>query len=77
MINSVVLGATHKTAVPLVNLVRPPCEQAEACAAKGRCHHRRMDSVLFDDPQYRFREFVVYDNVQCYPEYHIRYTRQK
>lgn len=64
------------TAEPREDLVRPPCELDADCPEKGRCHHRRMDSVLFSAPGYRFREFMVYDNVQCYPEYHIRYTRQ-
>uniref|UniRef100_A0A0B7BGU3 Poly [ADP-ribose] polymerase n=2 Tax=Arion vulgaris TaxID=1028688 RepID=A0A0B7BGU3_9EUPU len=35
----------------------------------------RYDSVLGSGPGMRFREFVVYDGAQCYPEYIIKYKR--
>uniref|UniRef100_A0A0B7BJS1 Poly [ADP-ribose] polymerase n=1 Tax=Arion vulgaris TaxID=1028688 RepID=A0A0B7BJS1_9EUPU len=35
----------------------------------------RYDSVLGSGPGMRFREFVVYNGTQCYPEYIIKYKR--
>ena len=52
---------------------RPPCRQAGCGSAV--CAHPRHDSVLADVPAMRFREFVVFERAQCYPELVVRYRR--
>jgi hypothetical protein len=52
---------------------RPPCTQfQEVLCHCPSTHH--YDSVL-DDAGRLFREFVVYEQCQCYPEYLITYER--
>ncbi|XP_059172882.1 uncharacterized protein LOC131953627 [Physella acuta] len=54
-------------------LTRPPCVQCQ----KDRCscpNQVLYDSVMLDGGA-QFREFVVYDRDQCYPEYVIKYRR--
>ncbi|CAL1549085.1 unnamed protein product [Lymnaea stagnalis] len=54
-------------------LSRPPCMSCSEDVCKCR------DQTLFDsvmgDGRWLFREFVVYESSQCYPEYVITYTR--
>lgn len=70
----VVLGKafinTHQNPPPFV---RPPCSQCQqiSCQCPASAHY---DSVV-DDAGRLFREFVVYESSQCYPEYVIRYKR--
>ena len=40
----------------------------------GVCDHRRMDSVLGVIVD-KFKEIVIYDRAQCYPEFLIEYER--
>jgi len=51
----------------------PPCKQCMKPSCK-RSAHRPYDAVVADGP-WLFREFVVYDRTQCYPEYVITYDR--
>ncbi|KAH9500601.1 hypothetical protein Btru_077062 [Bulinus truncatus] len=54
-------------------LIRPPCKYCY----KDKCscpNQSLFDSVMLDG-KCLFREFVVYDKNQCYPEYVITYRR--
>ncbi|KAH9494574.1 hypothetical protein Btru_019890 [Bulinus truncatus] len=54
-------------------LCRPPCKHC----SKDKCICDKQDlydSVMRDKKE-KFREFVLYDNSQCYPEYLIIYKR--
>lgn len=53
-------------------LRRPPC--CEGCLDDSCDHDNRYDSVV-GEGQYIFREFLVYDSHQVYPEYVISYDR--
>eukprot|EP00050_Salpingoeca_kvevrii_P005467 m.283163 g.283163 ORF g.283163 m.283163 type:complete len:627 (+) comp11118_c2_seq8:603-2483(+) len=67
----VTLGSSHRTTTALGGLVRrAPCIEGET----GNCAHARHDSVRAE-ASHRFREFVVYDRAQTYPEYLIEYRR--
>lgn len=52
----------------------PPCVTClhDNCTIQ---HHEHFDSVVVDIPNKLFREFIVYDAHQCYPEYIITYDR--
>ncbi|XP_064615235.1 uncharacterized protein LOC135479341 [Liolophura sinensis] len=52
---------------------RPPCVRC----FQEKCEHPDglFDSVVYSNPQKNFREFVVYANEQCYPEFIITYDR--
>lgn len=52
----------------------PPCETClhDNCTIQ---HHEHFDSVVVDIQNKLFREFIVYDAHQCYPEYIITYDR--
>ncbi|KAH3835074.1 hypothetical protein DPMN_108413 [Dreissena polymorpha] len=52
---------------------RPPCTDS-TCSVDECTHVERYDSVV-EEEQYIFREFVVYDRTQVYPEYVITYDR--
>ncbi|WAQ97953.1 TNKS-like protein [Mya arenaria] len=52
---------------------RPPCTKCKRDDCKT--HDSNYDSVVGDNKKL-FREFVVYDGVQCYPEYLITYERR-
>eukprot|EP00038_Savillea_parva_P030230 m.76445 g.76445 ORF g.76445 m.76445 type:complete len:702 (-) comp9062_c0_seq1:278-2383(-) len=69
----VVVGTPHCTNTRR-GFRRPPCVQG--CLETQGCLHERTDSVFFSSPAKNFREFVVYDNAQCYPEYLVRYRRE-
>ena len=67
----VTLGSSHRTTSSLGGGVRrAPCIEGET----GNCAHARHDSVRAEASS-RFREFVVYDRAQTYPEYLIEYRR--
>ncbi|XP_062595054.1 uncharacterized protein LOC134256426 [Saccostrea cucullata] len=57
------------------NYSRPPCQ----CCHDDRCTDVTHSSLFFDsivvDGGWNFREFIVYDNKACYPEYLISYKR--
>jgi serine/threonine protein kinase len=79
----VVLGAPFVTQKTHANLRRPPCVQGHLDPQWPPCGHDRCDSLMATtkamDPRswlQKFREFVVYDHSQCYPEYLIEYERQ-
>eukprot|EP00105_Crassostrea_gigas_P040101 XP_019924249.1 PREDICTED: poly [ADP-ribose] polymerase 11-like [Crassostrea gigas] len=52
----------------------PPCTTCltDRCTNES---HEHFDSVVADIPNKLFREFIVYDGTQCYPEYLITYNR--
>uniref|UniRef100_A0A2C9KBN5 Poly [ADP-ribose] polymerase n=1 Tax=Biomphalaria glabrata TaxID=6526 RepID=A0A2C9KBN5_BIOGL len=59
---------------PGKKLYRPPCTRC----LETRCHCQKQtlfDSVM-GDGQFPFREFVVYEGSQIYPEYIITYVRE-
>lgn len=55
------------------NLCRPPCLESD-CDSDKCDHDKRYDSVV-EEERYIFREFVVYDSHQVYPEFLITYDR--
>jgi len=68
-------GLTSKT------FTRPPCK-VSGCKKINKCidHGELFDSVLGDtrhagDPLL-FREFVIYEQDRCYPEFLVEYTRE-
>lgn len=66
------LGSAWISNKPRSTLTRPPCT-ATSCDDTD-CMHDRHDSVIGYE-HWNFREFVVYDPAQCYPEYIISYKR--
>lgn len=52
----------------------PPCKTClhDNCTIEN---HEHFDSVVVNIPNKLFREFIVYDAPQCYPEYIITYNR--
>jgi hypothetical protein len=76
-LSRVMLGVPHNTDVAMNGIRRPPVmDNRKWTVAPGRTY----DSVLADmrprDPNFRFREFIIYKGSQAYPEYLIEYTRQ-
>ena len=64
------LGVPHHTAMPMNGIRRPPVMASIA----GRPH----DSILYTPGMLspgRYREFIVYDKAQTYPEFLIEYER--
>ncbi|CAG5122479.1 unnamed protein product, partial [Candidula unifasciata] len=56
-----------------VKLTRPPCIQCSS--DKCSCSNQELYDSVMGDGRWIFREFVVYDQNQCYPEYLISYQR--
>lgn len=58
---------------------RPPCVREFVGRCNGVCTHPRHHSLLAEKGQNcylkKYREFIVYDRNQCYPEYLIEYKR--
>ena len=52
---------------------RPPCYVPD-CLSDKCSHNKRYDSIV-EEEKYIFREFVVYESSQAYPEYLITYDR--
>ena len=65
----VCLGYPHHTARSMPNTRRPP-EMTQHIPG------RPFDSILADVGATKYREFIVYDKAQTYPEYLIEFTRQ-
>jgi hypothetical protein len=64
-LSRVCMGTFYSTDKPQVKIRRPP---------------ERNNSILFDSlvgqmPGKHYREFVIYDRNQCYPEYLIEFKR--
>ena len=60
-----------------IQMRRPPCKSCLSTICKKSCQNTKLfDSVLVDG-QWLFREMIVYDHAQCYPEYLIKYQRVK
>ncbi|CAC5406575.1 unnamed protein product [Mytilus coruscus] len=58
-------------------MLRPPCRSCLSLRCKKECRNTELfDSVLVDG-KWIFREMVVYDHAQCYPEFLIKYQRVK
>ncbi|BFZ14792.1 hypothetical protein BsWGS_17831 [Bradybaena similaris] len=57
-----------------IKLTRPPCVQClkDICT----CAKQELFDSVMGDGKWIFREFVVYDRFQCYPEYLISYQRE-
>lgn len=77
----VVLGSPFKTLTTHRLMRRPPCIQGHP--EKMRCTHDLHDSLVAPPKTMdakavlsKFREFIVYDGDQAYPEYLIEYSRQ-
>jgi hypothetical protein len=77
----VCLGAPFISNNQLSGLRRPPC--VEACESGRACGHVRFDSVIGEKRGNdrracleKYREYIVYDRNQCYPEFLIRYVRE-
>ncbi|XP_078580934.1 uncharacterized protein LOC144864598 [Branchiostoma floridae x Branchiostoma japonicum] len=57
------------------NYTRPPCT-VHGCARFDCSHVGRFDSVIGGTSKHKmFREYVIYDRFQAYPEYVITYSR--
>ena len=52
---------------------RPPC--MKCCKRTCSCTDSRLFDSIIDDSNRIFREFVVYEQNVCYPEYLITYKR--
>ena len=57
------------------NMRRPPCIEGHI---HEPCAHERYDSLIAvpDVLSARFREFIVFDRRQTYPEYYLEYKRE-
>lgn len=72
-----ILGNIYRTKEPMNGKKRPPCLKCD----EFHCDHtdEKYDSVLGrfrnNGKLLNFREFVVYDRNQCYPEYLVEYER--
>jgi len=64
------LGRSFKTSTAIPGLRRPPC----LAGHHGPCHHERFNSVVFEGSK-KYREFVLYDGSQIFPEFLVRYRR--
>ena len=77
----VLLGSPFVTTTPQKDMRRPPC--VERHCSNPKCAHAQHDSLLAPcralDAKAcleRFREFVVYNGDQAYPEFLIEYVRE-
>jgi hypothetical protein len=52
---------------------RPPCRKCQQ--TKCLCPDSRLYNSVIDDSTRNFREFVVYEQDVCYPEYLTTYRR--
>src|SRR5690554_5341375 len=65
-LSRVTLGSPFHTQTAHKNHRRPPERQDKNCL---------FDSLVGKLPSMRYREFIVYDRSQCYPEFLIEYKR--
>jgi len=70
MLCRVAMGTPVRVSEPRNDLRIPPL-RVEGDASQGR-----YDSLLGHVMQVKYREFVVYDRAQCYPEYIVEYKRR-
>ena len=76
IVTRVVLGTPHVTRVPLNGVRRPPTlSGAFDGGPRPPTAERRCDSIVFDGTGKNYREFVVFDRSQCYPEFVVEYER--
>lgn len=58
---------------------RPPCVKEIKGECNGVCNHIRFHSLLAEKGPgcylKKYREYIVYDRNQCYPEYLVEYRR--
>ncbi|GFR90676.1 poly [ADP-ribose] polymerase [Elysia marginata] len=54
-------------------LSRPPC--MKCLDDKCKCHPQPLFDSVIGDGKWLFREFVLYEKNQCYPEYVVTYKR--
>jgi len=81
ILSRVCLGTPFVTTKSLPSIRRPPCRNGDL----DSCIHDRADSVVAEcertgpkNVSYdlkRYREFIVYDRTQCYPEFLITFMR--
>eukprot|EP00927_Polykrikos_kofoidii_P000445 TRINITY_DN10163_c0_g2_i1.p1 TRINITY_DN10163_c0_g2~~TRINITY_DN10163_c0_g2_i1.p1 ORF type:complete len:1003 (+),score=153.01 TRINITY_DN10163_c0_g2_i1:123-3011(+) len=69
----VALGRVFVTQERMTGLRRPPCIEGHV-DQKLRCDHLRCDSVVFAG-SHKYREFVLFDKDQVFPEFLVEYTR--
>ena len=53
---------------------RPPCRERD-CKSDECAHEDRYHSIV-EEEKFIFREFIVYEGCQVYPEYLITYDRE-
>jgi len=66
----VALGRCFKTKERMPDLRRPPCVEGHL----HPCDHERCDSVIFEGSK-KYREFVLFEGDQLFPEYLVKYRR--
>ncbi|XP_056013452.1 uncharacterized protein LOC125678475 isoform X3 [Ostrea edulis] len=54
---------------------RPPCQSCHQDRCIDATHSSRFFDSIVVDGNWNFREFILYDNKACYPEYLITYKR--
>ncbi|KAK0062248.1 hypothetical protein Bpfe_008349 [Biomphalaria pfeifferi] len=59
---------------PVKKLYRPPCTRC--LETRCNCEKQTLFDSVMGDGQFPFREFVVYEGSQIYPEYIITYVRE-
>lgn len=81
------LGAPYEALQPMKRHRRPPCTEGhldviETRGVKTVCSHPRLDSVIAPTTKThaqaalcKYREFIVYDKTQSYPEFIIEFKR--
>ncbi len=77
-----VIGTPAIVLQQMNNLRRPPCTQGHTELRGQFCKDPRADSVLAPTSAthpgaflQKYREFIVYDRTQCYPEFLIEFKR--
>jgi len=70
----VALGQPFVTEEHQRGIRRPPCLEGHV-DSEIKCDHPRFDSVVFQGWQ-KYREFVVFDGAQVFPEFLVEYVRE-
>jgi hypothetical protein len=80
----VCLGSSHATDIPMQGIRRPPIMEQIVGRAHDSIHFRKkldpQQPACFCkklDPHHHYEEFVVYEQMQAYPEYLVEFVRQK
>jgi len=71
----VTLGNPYITKSPTPHIRRPPTLSGNFDGQGYPSIERRFDSVIFDGTGKNYKEFIVYNGWQCYPEFAIIYKR--